>query len=94
MLDGKININIINIEEIFKYLLTPKKYRKKFKSIEFNFSYNIDQKMTKLSDVKIDNIYNEKINESMKSLSLKDNNLQNKIYFKKLLNEALKSYEG
>ena len=94
MLDGKINIDIINIEEIFKYLLTPKKYRKKFKSIEFNFSYNIDQKMTKLSDVKIDNIYNEKINESMKSLSLKDNNLQNKIYLKKLLNEALKSYEG
>ncbi len=94
IIDGKININIIDQNKIFKYLLTPKKYRKNFKTIEFVFSYNIDQKMTKLTDIKIDNVYNEKINEIMNNLFLKDNKLQNKIYFKKLLNQALKSYEG
>ncbi len=94
LLDGRIKITINNNDEIFKYLLTPKNYRKKFKSIEFNFSYNIDQKMTKLNDIKIDNIYNKKINELMSSIFFKDNNLQNKIYIKKLINEALKSYDG
>ena len=94
VMDGKIDIKINNNREIFKYLLTPKKYRKKFKSIELNFSHNIDQKMTTLSDIKIDNIYNEEINKSMSSIIFKDNKLQNKIFIKKILNQALKSYDG
>ncbi len=93
-LDGKVNIKINDHKGIFRYLLTPKKYRKKFSFIEFNFSHNIDQKITTLSDIKIDNIYNKNINEIMSKIFMKDNNLQNKIYIKKMLNEALKSYEG
>ena len=93
-LDGKVRININKNEEIYKYLLTPKKYRKKLSIIEFGFSYNYDQKITILTDIKINNVYNQSLNKIMSNITLKDNNLQNKIYLKNLINEAIKSYSG
>ena len=43
VLDGKLHLNINNHTEIYKHLLTPKNYRKKFEKIDMNFSYNFDQ---------------------------------------------------
>ena len=94
LLDGKVKIDIINFEEIYRYLLTPKNNRKKFKVIELSFSYNFDKKITNLDDIKIDNLYNQELNNIMSNIILKDNNLQNKIYLKNLLNQAIKSYSG
>ena len=94
VLDGKLQININKHNEIYKYLLTPKKYRKYLKKIELNFSYNFDQKSTLLNDIKIDEKYNQNINKIMQNVILKENKLQNKIYLKNLLNEAIKAYAG
>ncbi len=94
VVDGKVKIKINDLQGIFRYLLTPKKYRNNIKSVEFNFSHNIDQKIITFSDIKIDDIYYKKINEIISKLFLKDNNFQNKIYIKKMLNEFLRSYEG
>ena len=94
LLDGKVKIDISNFEEIYRYLLTPKNNRKKFKVIELSFSYNFDKKITNLDDIKIDNLYNQELNNIMSNIILKDNNLQNKIYLKNLLNQAIKSYSG
>ena len=93
-MDGKLHLNVNNYSEIYKNLLTPKFYRKKFEKIDFNFSYNFDQKSIKLSDVRIDNKYNQDINKIIEEIILKENNLQNKIYIKNLLNEVIKSYSG
>ena len=93
-LDGKLIIDVKNYEEIFKYLLTPKNYRKEFKKIELNFSYNFDQKTINLNNIKIDNRFNKSINKIMSSILLKENNLKNKIYLKKILNNAIKIYAG
>ncbi len=94
ILDGKLNISINNYNEIYKYLLTPKNYRKKLKNIDLNFSYNFDNQNLLLNDIRIDSEYNQKINKIMSNIELKENNLQNKIYLKKLLNHAIKSYSG
>ena len=94
LLDGKVKIDISNYDEIYRYLLTPKNNRKKFKVIELSFSYNFDKKITNLDDIKIDNLYNQELNNIMSNIILKDNNLQNKIYLKNLLNQAIKSYSG
>ena len=94
VLDAKLEININNINQIYKYLLTPKNLRKKIKKIVLNFSYNFDQNTTELRDIRIDDIYNQNVNEVMNSIILKDNKLQNKIYLKKLINDALKYYSG
>ena len=94
VLDGKLKINVINYDEVYKYLLTPKNYRNKIKKIDLNFTYNFDQKLAELKDIKIDNKINQNVNKILNNVILKKDDLQNKIYFKNLLNEALKSYAG
>ena len=94
ILDTRMQIIIDDLNQIYKFLLTPKKYRKVFKTINLNFSYNFDQKTINLNDIRIDNKFDQNINIIISNLILKDNNLQNKIYLKKILNEAIKSYYG
>ena len=94
IIDGILKINFDDYNEIYKFLLTPKSYRTKFENIESNFSYNLDQKTMKLTDIRIDNQYNQDVNKILRDIVLKDNNLQNKIYLKNLLNKAIKSYSG
>ena len=93
-LDGKLQINIKDINQIYKFLLTPKIYRKQIKKIDLNFTYNFDQKSADLKDIKIDNKFNNSVNKVLNNLALKADNFQNKIYLRNLLNEAIKSYEG
>jgi len=47
-----------------------------------------------LSDIKVDNKMNLDLNKILSNFIFKKDNLQNKIYFKNLLNEAIKSYAG
>ena len=94
ILDGELNINISDYNEVYKYLLTPKKFRKKIQTINFNFSYNFDKKSTNFSNIKVDGEFDQKLNQVMDSLSFKSSNLKNKIYLKNLLNNAIKSYFG
>jgi hypothetical protein len=94
VLDGKLKINVKDYNEIYKFLLTPKNYRNKIDQIELSFTYNFDQKIAALKDIKIDNKINQNINEILNNVILKKDDLQNKIYFKNLLNEAIKSYAG
>ncbi len=94
VLDGKLKININNYDEIYKFLLTPKKFRNKINQVDLNFTYNFDKKTAELKDIKIDNKINKNLNNALSNVILKKEKLQNKIYFKNLLNEAIKSYAG
>ena len=94
ILDGKLKIKVNEYNKIYKFLLTPKNYRNKINEIDFNFTYNFDQKIAELKDIKVDDKINNKINKILNNLVLKRDDLQNKIYFKNLLNEAIKSYAG
>ena len=94
ILDASSEINISNIDEVYKFLLTPKKYRKKINTININFTYLFDEKIINISNIKVDDINDENLNNNLNNIYLKDDNLQNKIYFKNLLNDAIKSYAG
>ena len=94
VLDGKLKININNYNEIYKFLLTPKNYRNEINQIDLNFTYNFDQKIAELKDIKVDNKIDLNVNKILNNVILKKDNLQNKIYFKNLLNDAIKSYAG
>ena len=93
-MDGKLKINVKDYNEIYKFLLTPKNYRNKIDQIDLNFTYNFNQKKAVLKDIKIDDKINQNTNKILSNIILKKNYLQNKIYFKNLLNEAIKSYAG
>ena len=94
ILDGKLKINVNDYNKLYKFLLTPKNYRNKIKEVDFNFTYNFDQKIAELKDIKIDNKINQGVNKILNNVVFKKKDLQNKIYFKNLLNEAIKNYSG
>ncbi len=94
IIDSRLEIKLKDLNKIYKFLLTPKKYRKDLKIINLNMSYNFDQKTININDIRVDNKFNQNINKIIGDLNLKDDNLQNRIYLKKILNEAIKSYSG
>ena len=94
VLDGKLKIDIINYNKLYTFLLTPKNYRNEINQIDLNFTYNFDQNIAELKDIRIDNKINQNVNRILNNVILKKDDLQNKIYFKNLLNEAIKSYAG
>ncbi len=94
VLSGRTEINISNVKNIYQYLATPKNFRKKIKKINFNFSYIFDEKTLLLKDIMIDGKYNKKVNEKLNNIYLRDDDLQNKIYFKNLMNSSIKAYVG
>ncbi len=94
ILDGRSQISITDHNEIYKFLVTPKNFRKKFNKINLNYTYNFDKKTIKLKDIKIDDKYIKKLNSEINNIVIKNGDLQNKIYFKKLLNKAIKIYSG
>ena len=93
-LDGKLIIDIFDVNEIYKFLLTPKKYRLGIKKIELNINYNFDKKTINLADIMIDGKTDNDVNEVLKNIIFKKDNLQNKVHIKKILNAAIKSYAG
>ena len=94
ILDGKLKINVKDYKELYKFLLTPKRYRNKIDQIDLNFTYNFDKKTAALKSIKIDNKIDQNINKILSNVIFKKDDLQNKIYFRNLLNEVIKSYAG
>ena len=94
ILDGKFILNINNFNEIYKFLQTPRNYRKQLKKIEFNFNYNFDQEIINLKDIKINDETNKKVNKVLNQFISKKSKIENRVHFKKLMNEAIKSYAG
>ena len=93
-LDGKSQIIIKNVTNIYKFLLTPKNFRKKIKKIDFSFSYAFGEKALTLNDIIIDGKYNQKINEKINNYYFRDTKMQSKIYFKNMANDLLEAYAG
>ena len=79
---------------MYKFLITPKNLRKKINKININFTYLFDEKVMNINDIRVDGVLNENLNSNFNQILLKDNNLQNKIYFKKLLNDGIRIYAG
>ena len=94
ILDSNVEININNTNELYKFLLTPKNLRKKISKVNVNFTYLFDEKNIKVKNVMVDGKTLEKYDYTFDDILLKDNNLQNKIYLKNLLNEVIKNYAG
>ena len=94
ILDSNVIIDINNSNELYKFLLTPKNLRKKISKININFAYLFDEKNIKIKNIRVDGETIEKSKFTFDDIYLKENNLQNKIYFKNLLNEAIKNYAG
>ena len=94
ILDGTLSVEVKNYNEIYKFFQTPRNFRKEVESLNFDFSYNFDQEMISISNVKIDNQINQKVGNILNKLVSQENVLQNRIYLKNLINRAIKAYAG
>ena len=94
VLDANSEIKLINLDEIYKFLITPKNSRKKIDKINVNFTYIFDEKTLNINDIKVDNISNKNLLNNLNKINLKENSLQNKVYLKKYLNDVIKNYAG
>jgi hypothetical protein len=94
ILDGKLVLNIKNLNEIYKFLQSSRNRRPQIKKIEFNFNYNFDEQSISFNTIKIDDKIDKKVNNNLKKMLFKNDRLQNKIYFKSKMKEALKAYAG
>jgi hypothetical protein len=94
VLDANSEIDLINLDEIYKFLVTPKNLRKKINKMNINFTYLFDEKTLNINDVKVDGVTDENLLKNLNEIYLKENSLQNKIYLKKYLNDAIKNYAG
>ena len=93
-LRGKVTLNIENLDEIYKFLQTPKKNRTTIRKLEFSFLYNVDKEKIKFHEVKINNENNE-IFANFFNKSISEKKLfQNQVYFKNFFNEIFRFYEG
>ena len=94
VLDGNILVNVNDVNEIYKFFQTPRNYRKEIKKIKFNFVYNFDQKISNLNNIEIDGNNNQQVNKILNQIVSKETALQNRVYFKNLINKAIKFYAG
>ena len=94
VLDANSEIKLINLDEIYKFLITPKNLRKKMNKININFTYLFDEKTLNINDIKVDSISNKNLLNNLNVIKLKENSLQNKVYLKKYLNNVIKNYAG
>ena len=94
VLDGTMDVDIKKYSEIYKFFQTPRNFRKEIKKLNFIFSYNFDEEIIDISNIKIDNQNNLEVSEILKKYVSQENVLKNKIYLKNLINRALKAYSG
>ena len=94
VLDANSEIELINLDEIYKFLITPKNLRKKINKINVNFTYIFNEKSLNINDIKVDSIFDINLLNNLNKINLKENRLQNKVYLKKFLNNIIKNYAG
>ena len=94
ILNGKLVLIINNYSEMYKFLQISKNSRPELKKIELDFNYNFDQQIMDLYNIKVDNKINESVNNTLNKIIIKKNKLQNKIYFKNIIKEAIIAYVG
>jgi hypothetical protein len=94
VLDANSEINLIDIDKMYKFLITPKNLRKKINKMNISFTYTFDEKTININSIKVDGISDENLLKNRNEINLKGNSLQNKIYIKKFLNDVIKNYDG
>ena len=93
ILKSDLSIDIKNTDKLFSFLKTSKKSRKNIKDIRFSIIYDFLSNQIEFKNIKIDN--NEVSNQFQNKVEgFIDNNSNNLINSKRLLNELINLYEG
>ena len=73
--------------------LTNERLLKENQMLKTN-NFQLNQQIINLNNIEIDGNNNQQVNKILNQIILKDTVLKNKIYFKNLINNAIKFYAG
>ena len=93
ILNTNLLFDIKNSDKLYSFLNTKKVSRGKINNVLINFDYDFSSNEIKFNNVKIDN---KKVGDQILNIieEFEDNNLNNTVKTKRLLNNLLDAYEG
>ena len=93
-INGSLKIDISDLDEIYSYFQTSSKSRTKFSSINLDFNYDIIKKQITFNNVLIDGVSYQSVSNFFDDFNKKNQLIENKFYFKNLMNNFFKIYAG
>ena len=93
-INGSLKIDISDLEEVYSYFQTSSKFRNKFSKINLDFNYDLNKKEITFSNILIDETLYEDVSNFFNDFNKKKQVIENKVYFKKLMNDFFKIYAG
>ena len=94
--NSNFNLSIKNSKSFFFFFQTPKKIRKPIKNISFNLNFAFLNNELEVNSFKIDGLeLNQEIKEILSTFNEnKNNQIDNLIMFKNLINKIFAAYDG
>ena len=93
-INGSLKIDISDLDEVYSYFQTNSKYRTKFSNINLDFNYDFFKKKITFNNILIDEGSYQNVSNFFDDFNKKSQLIENKIYFKKLMNDFFKIYAG
>ena len=91
---GEISIDFNDINKFYSYYQVKKKFRKKIKKIKLDFIYDLNQEKITLDNLKIDNRFDQKLNNYLNKFNSQENFAFNKVTFRNFVKLFFNSYPG
>jgi hypothetical protein len=93
-INGSIKIDISDLDEVYSYFQTGNKFRTKFSNIFLDFNYDFNKKQITFENILIDEASDQNVSNFFDDFNKKNQLIENKVYFKKLMNDFFKIYAG
>ena len=91
---GEIELDFTDLNKFFSYYQVGKNLRNEMKKIKFDFAFNLNQKKINLDNLKIDNKSNQNVNTFLSQFNSKNQNMFNRLTFRRFINNFFGNYEG
>ena len=91
---GKLVFDYIDIDSFYSFYQVKKVNRKKIENIEIDFVYNLSQNNFSFDNPKVNNKFNEDLEELIENFNSKKNRFFNKITLKNFINNFFNTYVG
>ena len=89
---GNVNLNFLNIDNIYKHYQIDKNNRKKLKKINFGYLFNLDEKFVTEDNFEIDGKAYKKLDQFLNDFNFKKDNFLNKVIRRNLVKNFFKNF--
>ena len=91
---GKLIIDFKNLENFYRSFQIKKNNRKKVKTVELDFIYNLTQYKVNFDNARVDDLSNLNLEKYINEFNLSKNRIFNKITFKNFVSKFFDAYAG